>query len=109
MSNDVKQLDHNLLATLCEVVTSMREKSKENGETENEAKEAVRNILTEFPGVKRFATPNHLITWGENNYSDSKKFRKYLVDHGVDPEVIQAATGAAKTQGQPKLWIERRK
>lgn len=102
------ELDHPELSAACAKLVQARGVKNQIEDTEKAQKAIIKTYLEEFPETKEFILPEYLIAWGENNYQKAPVFKKYLIDSGVDPEVIQDATEAAKTKGEPKLLVKER-
>ena len=103
------KLDHPGIAEACAKLVQAREIRQEMEKIEKEQKEIITVILEEFPDTKKFTLLDHTIAWRTTSTQKPAKFKKYLVDIGVDPEVIQDATEASKTEGEPWLLVERKK
>jgi hypothetical protein len=103
------ELDHPALAEACEKLVQAKKIRTQMTDIEEEQKIAIKALLADFPGTEKFTLPGHIITLGANVYQNAAVFKKHLLDAEVDPEIIQAATEAAKTTREPKLLVKEKK
>ena len=94
---------------VCVKLLQAREIRQQMEEIEDAQKEILKVILEEFPDEKKFSLDQHMITWRTTTTQKPPKFKKSLVDAGVSPEIIKAATEASKEEGSPWLLVERKK
>lgn len=106
---EAKKLDHPALVALSGVYRHASDEISKLEKTKKKANEDIRTVLEEFPDDKKFELPGFNITKGANRYSNQATFRQYLIDHGVDPELISAANEAAMTDGDYKLLVTKAK
>ena len=116
-----KVLEHPGLLALSGVYKYAHDQIADLEKTKENAKKEIKVIIDEFPDDEKFdlptlkdengviTRPGFNITKGKNRYSNAAAFRSYLLDHGVDPELLSDANDAAMTDGEYKLLITKAK
>lgn len=103
------ELDHPGLSAACLELTQARTMKTKYEKIEDEQRAIIRGILEEFPDTKKFELLTHTIAMAKNTYHKQAAFLDYLVKAEIDPEIIQAATAAARAEGEPKLLVQVKK
>ena len=84
-------LDHELLESLALRLAGVKDVKAEAEKTEKRLKKEMKDILAELPKAKKYLTPTMVVTVTKNRGQPRLSTDK-LLDQGVDPGVIDAAT-----------------
>jgi hypothetical protein len=107
-------IDHPQLTAICATLVEAREAETSQKKIKDENQELMKALVVgeiQMPAGETVEMPGFTISSVKGNpINKDERFRKYLIDAGVDPEVINAAAVFSKGEiGEDRLTVKRGK